>query len=81
LDCYPQVCNSNRFSSGFNASRIEDGNAWLSPGWYGLDQGLLVMMIENHRSGLIWDLTRSSPILRRGLERAGFDGGWLNGAA
>jgi hypothetical protein len=81
LDRYPQVCKRNRFSSGFNPSRIEDGNAWLSTGWYGLDQGLLVMMIENYRSGLTWDLTRRSPILRRGLERAGFDGGWLTGAA
>ncbi len=81
LHRYPQVNSSNRFSSGFNPSRIEDGNAWLSSGWYGLDQGLLVMMIENYRSGLIWDLTRRSPILRRGLERAGFDGGWLTGAA
>jgi hypothetical protein len=81
LDRYPQVCNSNRFSSGYNPGLIDAGNAWLSAGWYGLDQGLLVMMIENHRSGLIWDLTRRCPILRRGLQRAGFEGGWLAGAA
>ncbi len=81
LHRYPQVCNNDRFSSGFNPGLIDGGNAWLSSGWYGLDQGLLVMMIENHRSGLIWDLTRKSPVLRRGLERAGFEGGWLADAA
>jgi hypothetical protein len=81
LNNYPFVCSSNRFSSGFNPSRIDDGSAWLSVGWYGLDQGVLVMMIENFRSGLIWDITRRSSIMRRGLERAGFEGGWLAGAA
>ena len=80
LSRYPQVCGGNRLSSGFNPSRIEDGDAWLSSGWYGLDQGVLVLLIENYRSGLIWELTRRSPVLRRGLERAGFEGGWLAGA-
>ena len=42
-----------------------------------LDQGLLVMMIENHRSGMIWELLRHSPYIREGLGRAGFTGGWL----
>jgi hypothetical protein len=49
----------------------------LSEGWYGLDQGLLTMMIENHRTNLIWDITRRSAPLRAGLQRAGFDGAWL----
>ena len=35
------------------------------------------MMIENHRSGLIWQLTRRSSVFRDGLIRAGFAGGWL----
>ncbi len=77
LNQYPEVCLNSRFSSGFNPGRTETGDVWLSEGWYGLDQGLLVMMIENHRSGLIWDLTRRSPVIRSGLARAGFDGGWL----
>jgi len=77
LAAYPQVCSGDRFVSGFNPGRQEDRGSWLSPGWFGLDQGLLVMMIENHRSGLIWRLTRGSQVLRRGLRRAGFGGGWL----
>ena len=74
---YPHVCSNDRFASGFNPGQAEAGVSWLSPGWYGLDQGLLVMMIENYRSGLIWNLTQGSPLLRRGLRGAGFTGGWL----
>jgi hypothetical protein len=77
LKTYPQVCSSDRFSSGFNPTLPAEGNGWLSDGYYGLDQGLLVMMIENHRSGLPWDLTRRCPSIRAGLNRAGFTGGWL----
>jgi hypothetical protein len=75
---YPEVCDSDRFSSGFNAGTLEEGGTWLSVGCYGLDQGLLVMMIENYRSGLIWNLTRASPLLHRGLKGAGFTGEWLD---
>ncbi len=50
---------------------------WISKGYYGLDQGPVVLMIENYRTGLIWDLMRRCPYLTRGLARAGFRGGWL----
>jgi hypothetical protein len=77
LATYPQVCRQDRFSSGFNPTLCDDAGAWLSEGWYGLDQGLLAMTIENHRSGLIWEIMRRCSYLRDGLQRAGFDGGWL----
>jgi hypothetical protein len=38
------------------------------------------MMIENWRSGLIWELTRGIPAFSRGLSKAGFNGGWLSPA-
>jgi hypothetical protein len=78
LEACPQVCIEDRFSSGFNPTLPIDGKGWLSEGWYGLDQGLLVMMLENHRSGLIWNLFRKSPYVQAGLKRAGFEGGWLH---
>jgi hypothetical protein len=77
LDTYPQVCSQDRFSSGFNPSLHGSSGGWLSDGWYGLDQGLLVMMIENHRSGLTWDIMRRCSYVRDGLRSAGFKGGWL----
>jgi hypothetical protein len=77
LETYPQVCSEDKFSSGFNPTLGADTGGWLSEGWYGLDQGLLVMMVENHRTGLIWGIMRRCPYVRAGLERAGFEGGWL----
>ena len=77
LQNYPQVCLEDRFSSGFNPTLPMDGRGWISEGWYGLDQGLLVMMIENHRSGLNWEIFKKSPYVRVGLANAGFQGGWL----
>jgi hypothetical protein len=78
LRAYPQVCTNDRFCSGFNPTLVERGDGWLSDGWFGLDQGLLVMMIENHRSGLIWEITRGCAWMRAGLKGAGFEGGWLS---
>ncbi len=74
---YPEVCREDRFVSGLNAGIESKGGPWLSEGWYGLDQGLLVLMIENAASGLPWRLMRDCAHLRRGLVRAGFTGGWL----
>jgi hypothetical protein len=36
-----------------------------------------VLMIENYRTGLIWNLMRRCPTVVAGLRRAGFTGGWL----
>jgi hypothetical protein len=65
-------------ASGFNPTVSETGpGGWISEGSFGLDQGMIVLMIENSRSGLLWRLGRSNPVIRDGLRRAGFRGGWL----
>jgi hypothetical protein len=56
------------------------GRGWYDGDYLGIDQGPILAMIENYRSGLVWDVMRSSPAIRRGLERAGFAGGWLGAA-
>jgi hypothetical protein len=38
---------------------------------------MIVLIIENYRSGLLWSLGRGNPFVRAGLRRAGFRGGWL----
>ena len=50
---------------------------WVDLDYLGIDQGVMIAMLENHRSGLVWRVMRNNPYLRRGLERAGFSGGWL----
>jgi hypothetical protein len=76
-DGYPEMVVGDRYASGFNASFARDGRAWTSAGRFGLDQGIVAMMIENHRTELVWRLMRGCPYLRTGLRRAGFRGGWL----
>jgi hypothetical protein len=62
-------------------------HGWVDPvhGWYdtdylGIDQGPILVMIENHRSELVWRVMRGNPHIIRGLRRAGFRGGWLDEA-
>jgi len=46
--------------------------------YLGIDQGPIISMLENHRSELIWTVMKRNPHIRRGLKRAGFEGGWLD---
>ena len=61
--------------------RIHAGFGWVDQDYLGIDQGPIVAMIENHRSGLIWATMRDRPDVARGLRRAGFTGGWLGATA
>lgn len=58
--------------------KVVRGLGWFDTDYLGIDQGPIVAMIENYRSDLIWRLMRNNPHIRRGLERAGFSGGWLD---
>ena len=50
---------------------------WLSPWHFGINQGPIVLMIENHRTEFLWRLMKQCPYIVNGLRRAGFSGGWL----
>jgi len=52
-------------------------SGWLSPWHYGINQGPIVLSIENQRSELLWQLMRECKYVVAGLRRAGFSGGWL----
>ncbi len=58
--------------------RVVPGHGWYDTDYLGLDQGPILAMVENYRSDLVWRVMRRNPHLRRGLERAGFTGGWLD---
>jgi hypothetical protein len=59
--------------------RIVPGVGWFDTDHLGIDQGPILLMIENQRTGLVWRLLRGNPHIVRGLCRAGFAGGWLAG--
>lgn len=45
---------------------------WWDPDVLGIDQGPILIMAENHRTGRVWRRFMQSEVVRRGLERAGF---------
>ena len=72
------------FKDAFNLSFAEastDKPGWFDDQYVAIDQGPILLMIENLLSGRIWSLTKSNAYLRAGLTRAGFTGGWLERAA
>ena len=72
--------NRYGFKASFNPTYpAPSGNPHgsVSPWHFGLNEGPTILMIENYRTGLLWQLMRSCPYLVSGLRRADFTGGWL----
>jgi hypothetical protein len=74
------------FNPTLNVTGVELSRGAIAPdvGWFeddylGIDQGPIVAMIENYRTGLVWEYMKRNPYIVRGLCRAGFAGGWLEG--
>ena len=57
--------------------RVVPGLGWVDTDYLGIDQGPMLAMLGNHRGEVVWGAMRGNAHLRRGLERAGFRGGWL----
>ena len=45
---------------------------WYDKDYLGLDEGPIVIMIENYRSGLVWNYSMKDPVIKKGLKRLGF---------
>lgn len=56
---------------GFVDSFDETQN-WYAKSYLAIDQGPIVVMIENYRTGLLWNLFMSCPEIQNGLKRLGF---------
>ena len=52
------------FRDAFNLS-----DNWCSTIFMGLNQAPITVMIENYRSGLIWDLFMSHPDVQKGIKK------------
>ena len=59
--------------AGFYDAFSLDGGDWVAERYLAIDQGPMMVMIENYRSGLIWDLFMSAPEVQNGLERLDFN--------
>jgi len=58
--------------------RLVTGIGWIAGDYIGIDQGPIITMIANYRDEFVWKTMRKNAYLRRGLKRAGFNGGWLD---
>jgi hypothetical protein len=54
----------------YDAFNLTEG--WTADSYLAIDQGPIVVMIENHRTGLLWDLFMSAPEVQAGLSKLGF---------
>lgn len=69
------------FDASYNLSfrdKKDKSKNWISEWQFGLNQGPIILMIENYKSGLIWNIFKRSPHIINGLQKAGFSGGWLD---
>ena len=84
----PGLFDRYGFKDSFNPSftyqgvKVESGtvdvkNGWVAKDYLGIDQGPILLQAANHRDDFIWRYMRRVPAIRRGLELAGFTGGWL----
>lgn len=55
------------FYDAFNATA-----GWWGTSYLAIDQGPIIVMIENYRTGLLWDLFMSAPEITAGLDKLGF---------
>ena len=59
---------------------VDPTHGWVDGDYLGIDQGPILLQAANYRDELVWRTMRRDPAIRRGLDRAGFTGGWLTRA-
>lgn len=68
------------FVDAFNSTYITPStpDGWFDHDYLGIDQGPIVLMIENHRNRFVWKVMKKNKYIVEGLKKAGFSGGWLD---
>ena len=62
-----RIWGDNGFVTGFNLSK-----KWYSTEYISVDEGPVIVMVENYRSKLLWNLFMNIPEIKDGLKRIGF---------
>ena len=63
----PRIWTAYGFRDAFNL-----GAQWVGPDELGIDQGPIVIMIENYRTQRVWQRLMQNAVIQAGLQRAGF---------
>lgn len=58
--------------AGFYDAFSLDHGEWVAKKYLAIDQGPMIVMIENYRTGLIWELFMQAPEVQQGLDKLGF---------
>ena len=66
-EAHPKLWGEYGFKDGFS-----EKENWYANSYLAIDQGPIVVMIENHRSGLLWNLFMRIPEVQAGLKKLGF---------
>ncbi len=71
---YDQLIGPYGFKDAFNLTytSAEHPDGWFDIDYLGIDQGPILLMIENHKTGLLWNVMRKNPYIQEGLRKAGF---------
>ena len=82
-EVFPQLSGRYGLKCSVNPSFPGEpgGNpGWFSEHYYGINEGPIILMIENYLSEMPWRLMKGCRPVVEGLRRAGFQAGWLNDA-
>jgi len=71
-DLGDKIWSEYGFVDGFSESKD-----WYAKSHLAIDQGPIIVMIENYRTGLIWKLFMQIPEIQNGLKKLGFSSPWL----
>jgi len=68
------------FKDAFNLTfrdEKKDKPGWFDTDYIGIDQGPILLQMENYQTGLVWNIMKKNKYIVAGLKKAGFAGGWL----
>ncbi len=71
------------FIDAFNPTYTFDPkqpDGWFDVDYLGIDQGPILIQLENYETGLVWEILKKNSYIISGLRKAGFTGGWLDKA-
>ncbi len=71
-DLGDKIWSDYGFTDAFNETK-----GWYAKSHLAIDQGPIIIMIENYRTGLIWKLFMSCPEIKNGLKKLDFESPWL----
>lgn len=76
---YKDLIGEFGFKDAFNLTFKDESypKGWFDIDYLGIDQGPILLMIENHETELLWKVMKKNPYIIAGLKKGGFSGGWL----